>query len=50
VTIVEDSPVMHEAIRTILEPGVTHLLVQHPPDRPPEGVVGERDLLPLGRD
>jgi CBS domain-containing protein len=49
-TPIEPSASVHEAIRKILQPGVTHLLVQRHPDRPPEGVVGERDLLPLGRD
>lgn len=49
-TTIEPSASVHEAIREIVQPGVTHLLVQHHPDRPPEGVVGERDLLALGRD
>ncbi len=49
VTTIPPSASVHEAIRAILQPGVTHLLVQHHPDRLPEGVVGERDLLALGR-
>jgi CBS domain-containing protein len=49
-TTIEPSASVHEAIRAILQPGVTHLLVQHHPDRLPEGVIGEGDLLALGRD
>jgi CBS domain-containing protein len=49
-TMIEPSASVHEAVRTILQPGVTHLLVQRGPRRLPEGVVGERDLLGLGRD
>jgi CBS domain-containing protein len=48
-TTIEPSASVREAVRAILQPGVTHLLVQHHPDRLPEGVVGERDLLALGR-
>lgn len=40
---------VREAIREILQPGVSHLLVQHHPDRLPEGVVTEADLLATGR-
>jgi CBS domain-containing protein len=49
-TMIEPSASVDEAVRAILQPGVTHLLVQHGPGRLPEGVVGERDLLALGRD
>jgi CBS domain-containing protein len=49
-TSIEPSASVHEAVRAILQPGVTHLLVQRHPQRLPEGVVGEGDLLGLGRD
>jgi CBS domain-containing protein len=49
-TTIEPSASVHEAIRAILQPGVTRLLVQHHPDRYPEGVIGERDLVALGDD
>lgn len=41
---------VREAIRAILQPGVTHLLVQDRPGRAPEGVVTDSDLLALERD
>jgi hypothetical protein len=41
---------VREAVRALSQPGVTHLLVQHSPDRLPEGVVSTMDLLALGED
>jgi CBS domain-containing protein len=49
-TTIAPSASVRDAVAAILQPGVTHLLVQHHPDRLPEGVVGERDLLAPGRD
>jgi CBS domain-containing protein len=46
---IEPSASVQEAVRAILQPGVSHLLVQHHPDRLPEGVISERDLIALGR-
>jgi CBS domain-containing protein len=39
-----------EAVRAMLQPGVTHLLVQRRADRLPEGVLSELDLLALGHE
>ena len=41
---------VREAVTALLQPGVTHLLVQRHPDHLPEGVLSELDLLALGRD
>jgi len=49
-TSIDPSASVREAVRAISQPGVTHLLVQHHPDRLPEGVISEVDLLALGED
>jgi CBS domain-containing protein len=49
-TTIEPSASVAEAITAILQPGISHLLVQHHPDRMPEGVIAERDLLVLGTE
>jgi CBS domain-containing protein len=45
---IEPSASVREAVRALSQPGVTHLLVQHSPERLPEGVVSTADLLALG--
>jgi CBS domain-containing protein len=40
---------VREAVQAMLQPGVTHLLVQRREDRLPEGVLSDIDLLALGR-
>ena len=45
---VEPSALVHEAVRALSQPGVSHLLVQRRPDALPEGVVSEADLIGVG--
>lgn len=47
---IKPSASVREAVSALLQPGVTHLLVQRHPDHLPEGVLSELDLLTLGRD
>ena len=47
---IEPSASVRDAVRAILQPGVTHLLVQRHPEHLPEGVISERDLLALGHE
>jgi CBS domain-containing protein len=47
---IEPGASVHDALRAIQQPGVSHLLVQRSPAGMPEGVVSELDLLGLGAD
>jgi CBS domain-containing protein len=44
---IEPGASAEDATRALSQPGVSHLLVSHNPDSPPEGVVTELDLIAL---
>ena len=48
-TWVEPGASVRDAVEAMLQPGVTHVLVQRREDRQPEGVLSDLDLLALGR-
>jgi CBS domain-containing protein len=47
---IEPGASVHEPLRAIQQPGVSHLLLQQSPAGMPEGVVSELDLLGLGAE